>query len=1301
MVNPFFFRIVKNYCKYVCKLVPSFTLFALTCQISFFAQANDEGTWYTVESAYIEQSPRYTQRGVGYYTYNQVQPPENVELTNNLRLVITQSSHQVLNADGMDDNNYPYFELDSVDKSIQVYFKTKRAAFAYSAQLQQFVPPEPDALVFNYNFNDASAIQTENNNWEGWVYPAKNRGVVTFEAGQGQDTSGAYLYEDTSTNTNIEQNGIRFNNRTNKDNINPWTDLLANAQGETLESISLWVKVEKAVAGNVTVRHNLIPFPLIDDKKGPTLDAGLAVGPQYEMTIPASANNTWVQIEFVDTKTGLRQFTIPDSWQHYDGNSDIQVYPQILFDGLEVGDKVYVDDYAINAEPLENPCCEPIDDNNTGNNGDNGGSNSDNEVEEPEYNLGDELIFNYDFNTNNLAANQGSQGWIYSIVDRGIMAYEEAGKNGAAISYTDASTNINPEQNGLYLQQWSGNPFTARFANHGHIITDVKIWVKTQLTTEKDLELIHYLLPYGLVSGNKQANYPAAVEAAPKFVGTIPAGSTGWVQIDLQLQNSETGEFIIPSDWVGVNGGDLNIYPEFKFANTDVGDKIYIDDYQATSVVGEPLPVPTDFAINYDFNDATVAQNGGWGFVLANYGTINLEEGTGYLNTNALGYTDTSDNENINNQSLLWHKWGNTNPWSQAFGGGAIESEIQTVNLRVKVEKAAGNTGTDDITIKHHLLPWNITLDGGKYGKVTAAQAVSPDYTATISASDFGQWVDIQFIDAQTNLASFSIPETWVLTDGNDITDVLPSFFFGGLEEGDKVIIDEYELIGDNALARSVNNDDDEPLPDYGFHDGSGTYTHNPRPTPLPVVDSDFYTEPTNYNVTRDLFQDYGVNNLDTSDDSVVMQTALDDISQNQGGGKLTIPAGDYYFRNVHLRSNVHIEVDEGAVFHLSPGGAWNVWMFEMGNGSQGKAENFSLVGLGEGFTIDLSIDRSDQQNERIAVFKMGDIENFKFSNFKINDNKTVFASFLVGITERDNDIHWPVKGIIENIDQSNSLFGYGLVQMYAADNILFRNLHSQGGITLRIETDNLTMKDYGKGGVRDIFAEDIRGTDCLAPVMFGPHFQENGSVQVNGVTSNGCGYAVRVDEGFVELFSPAGESYTRNGWRDEVSATYGEGCGGVTYGRGVNQWATRITHTKACLDAVHQRTGLKPGWFEESYVYNVTANYDTNAHLKLNNLNYLPNCDNICIAASEQWPGRGQIFLGDSVAAVENTQKEDELYHFNININNLNINGFPDSHHEVINGQQPELSSCRANYNNALPDCSDSRWNYDATNSN
>jgi|GEM_PF-3563108 len=307
-----------------------------------------DGTWMKVDEAEITQSDRYNKRRVGYYTFNDITLSNSTPLAAELRLVVTDSSHTVMDADGVDTNDDPYFNVTAVEDSHQIYFETKRGAFSYAVELQQFVMAEPAAEAFEFNYDfDTDQIQKENNNWEGWVYPAQRRGVVTFEQGEGVDGSAAYLYEDTHANVNILQTGIRFNNRTNKDNINPWTDTFAEAQGDTIQKVSMWVKVDKTVPGDVTLQHHLIPYPIVDDKKGPTITAGIAAGPQYSASISAADNGAWVYVELIDSNTNSSEFTIPDSWVHHDGSSPIHVYPDILFGGLEIGDKVYIDNYQV------------------------------------------------------------------------------------------------------------------------------------------------------------------------------------------------------------------------------------------------------------------------------------------------------------------------------------------------------------------------------------------------------------------------------------------------------------------------------------------------------------------------------------------------------------------------------------------------------------------------------------------------------------------------------------------------------------------------------------------------------------------------------------------------------------------------------------------------------------------------------------------------------------------------------------------------------------------------------------------
>ena len=198
-----FSRIFLNKVHHVKRTCAKLFILTVVSQVSFQVFAVAEGSWVTVQEATVEQSRVAVKRGVGLFTFNDIALPVESNISDTLRLVITQSSHDVMTPDGIDENTNPYFDIDSVDASTQIFFAMKRAAFSYSIELQQFViPAEPEAIVFDYDFN-LNQIQTDNNNWEGWVYPTNNRGVMAFEEGLGEDGTAAYSFTDSSTNINI------------------------------------------------------------------------------------------------------------------------------------------------------------------------------------------------------------------------------------------------------------------------------------------------------------------------------------------------------------------------------------------------------------------------------------------------------------------------------------------------------------------------------------------------------------------------------------------------------------------------------------------------------------------------------------------------------------------------------------------------------------------------------------------------------------------------------------------------------------------------------------------------------------------------------------------------------------------------------------------------------------------------------------------------------------------------------------------------------------------------------------------
>lgn len=454
-----------------------------------------------------------------------------------------------------------------------------------------------------------------------------------------------------------------------------------------------------------------------------------------------------------------------------------------------------------------------------------------------------------------------------------------------------------------------------------------------------------------------------------------------------------------------------------------------------------------------------------------------------------------------------------------------------------------------------------------------------------------------------------------------------------------------------------------------------------------PICSADFYQAPKVYGVVKNLVIDYGVNNKDKGNDSPKFQKAINEISATPNGGKLEVPAGDYYLNEINVKSNVHIEFAEGATVFPSPHKRWNKRLFNFGEGKNPRAENTSIVGLGEGFTVDFRRLPDAPGKYRAAVFNLSDVRNFKISNVNIQDNKSIFSSVLTNVTNRKGKLYWPVNGVIEKIDQHDSLFGYGIVQTYGADNLLFRELSSDGGVTLRMETDHLSMKKFGQGGIRDIYAEDISCKNGLAAVMFSPHFQQNGKVLVNGVASDSCGFAVRSDPGSIELFSPKGKIYTRQEWMKEVDKEIGPGCAGVTYGRGVKQWATKIKEVNDCIEVTRKKTGMGPGTYEESYVFNVTATYGETADLKQYNLDYLTpaQCENVCMPS---YNTKGQIYYGPAVAGVvdETSHHGHNAGDFKVHVKGLKTLGFPTGSVERVLHNTPKIKQCA--YYKGRPTC-------------
>jgi len=299
---------------------------------------------------------------------------------------------------------------------------------------------------------------------------------------------------------------------------------------------------------------------------------------------------------------------------------------------------------------------------------------------------------------------------------------------------------------------------------------------------------------------------------------------------------------------------------------------------------------------------------------------------------------------------------------------------------------------------------------------------------------------------------------------------------------------------------------------------------------------------------------------------NTVFQDAINMV-ESSGGGIITIKAGTYYANeNIFLKSNVHIKVEAGVTFLLNPPGT----LFMAQSETNTPISNFSVIGLGEdnratGGTDDrfiikynttiLGTNANGNTAPKLASFRLGNVLNFKLANITIEDTFSEPSSIALSAEFEyvkvfpsevkskliTNVYGSPKKGIIENIHNEDGSYGYGLVQMQAGEDILFRNLSGTGGVTLRFESGlNITQlfRPIGStpvhtvGGIglpltidnqpkiNNAFGRNISCKNGHAAFTISPHTIDQGVVNIKNVKSISCEAAGEIGEGFINNFS-------------------------------------------------------------------------------------------------------------------------------------------------------------------------------------
>jgi len=263
----------------------------------------------------------------------------------------------------------------------------------------------------------------------------------------------------------------------------------------------------------------------------------------------------------------------------------------------------------------------------------------------------------------------------------------------------------------------------------------------------------------------------------------------------------------------------------------------------------------------------------------------------------------------------------------------------------------------------------------------------------------------------------------------------------------------------------------------------------------------------------------------DDGKDSSTLNTAIKDLS-NSGGGILTIykvSGKDYiYLRNVDLKDNVHIKIAPQVVIRPWYGGSRPKNIIIFGIGESNLVKNIAITSTfedstnpSEYFTVELP----GGDTERVKFLEIKSSYNFKVSGIKFLDSQTVFSNIECNLPNDQSRIEGrlPTYGVVKNILSYRNHVGYGVVQVRAGKNILFKNIDGEGGITLRLESGIPSVVTSSDASIDNVVGRNLIVRNGDAVTVLSPHRINQGRIDVSGIQAFNSTNAVQVAAGFLD----------------------------------------------------------------------------------------------------------------------------------------------------------------------------------------
>lgn len=293
----------------------------------------------------------------------------------------------------------------------------------------------------------------------------------------------------------------------------------------------------------------------------------------------------------------------------------------------------------------------------------------------------------------------------------------------------------------------------------------------------------------------------------------------------------------------------------------------------------------------------------------------------------------------------------------------------------------------------------------------------------------------------------------------------------------------------------------------------------------IEIDEASFYTNNTNLNIGTGRTT-LVLSGEESENDSNTLNTEINRMSSSdtEKGGVITLlkPTDKpyLYLSNIVLKNNIHIKIASNVIIRpwFSPSRDKNVPIFEMGIDS--KINNVAITCINEDSENPddyFSVELTGGAEERVTMLFAHRVTDFKVAGIKFFDSNTIFSNleFNLNKSQSRDDGDISNNGVVKNIISLNNHVGYGVIQVRAGKNILFKNLDGQGGVTLRLETGFLPAITSEVMTIDQIVGRDLIIRNGDAAIMLSPHRVTQGHVDIRGIEAYSSTYAAQIDGGF------------------------------------------------------------------------------------------------------------------------------------------------------------------------------------------